>query len=140
MAAGSHFVRCFRIDGNGRPPEYEVGMHTEQSLAALSDRDLDAVVAEVIFGFASKLVHGERASWYEDENSNQIPAYSQTWEDMGLIVDHMRSNGWTFTLDVSLDRGWPEAYFHGKQLGVASAETYPRAVAMAAVLAVQGKG
>ena len=83
---------------------------------------------------------GERASWYEDENSNRIPAYSTTWEGIGLIVEHMKQNGWTFTLDVSLDREWPEAYFHGKQFGAASAETYPRAVATAAVLAAQGKG
>jgi hypothetical protein len=65
--------------------------------------------------------------------------YSTTWEGLGLIVEHMRQNGWTFALDVSLDREWPEAYFHGKQFGAASAETYPRAVAIAAVLAAQGK-
>jgi hypothetical protein len=116
-------------------------MHSADSLAALSDEELDAIVAEAVFGIASKLVHGERASWYEDENSNQIPAYSSSWEGIGLIVEHMRSNGWTFTLDVSLDNEWPEARFHkpGMQMGAASAATYPRAVATAAVLAVQGK-
>jgi hypothetical protein len=101
-------------------------MHTEESLAALSDRELDAVVAEVVFGIVP--IHC-------------YPAYSSTWEGIGLIVEHMRQNGWTFALDVSLDNEWPEARFHhtGKPMGAAVAEMYPRAVAMAAVLAAQGK-
>src|SRR5689334_18907458 len=73
--------------------------------------------------------------------------YSQTWDDMEFVVEHMTRLGWTFRLSTYSDgyQAWFEKYHHVEpgedtpdDIYRANAETAPLAVCRAALLAVKG--
>ncbi|WP_435018429.1 hypothetical protein TA3x_000403 [Tundrisphaera sp. TA3] len=128
--------------------------HTLESLEAMPARELDAVVAEVVFGldpWVPKRDPHTGAEHHEDKVlGSGIPYYSTTWDGFGAIFLRLRE------LNLGLSMGGHPAempnvqaynnnyqvYIPQRSLGV-SAPELPRAAAIAAVIlvqAVQGAG
>ena len=71
--------------------------------SALSDRELDALVAE-------RVMEWERVRRYEiddvaltagtrhDGRRVEVPFYSTTWEGAGLVLEAMRERGWRWAV------------------------------------------
>jgi hypothetical protein len=111
--------------------------HTAESLAALPDRELDAIVAKVVFGIALEIFRGKTTSWYEDSGGNQIPPYSETYEYMGMVIDWMQKLGFHVNMGTYLN-GKAHAHFGVNYFDkVNEAETLSRTIAIASILAVQ---
>jgi hypothetical protein len=117
--------------------------HTAESLEALPDMELHAVVSKVVF----KADATENA-----EACYHLPVYPATYRGMGMVVKRMRKLGFTYALysDGMLScpgyawtenfpraRFFKEGEFMAERVAEANAETLPRAVAIAAILAVQ---
>jgi hypothetical protein len=129
-------------------------VYTLASLEAMSDRELDAVVASVLFGetVSRAELPGGGVDWAIDRA--MVPCYTAYWQGFGDIVERMQQlhPGWRFSLlggDTDIEGegfGWKAEWFgeadprknYGQRHGSARAETPFRAVAIAAVLAVQG--
>ena len=146
--------------------------YTAESLAALPDRELDALVAEVVFGqalqwrvcddigvfhsspFASKEEALQDAPFAEGTNVVYpcCDHYSTTWEGAGLVILRMRKLGFTYALysdgmlscpGYSWTENFPRARFFregefmAEKAAEANADTLPRAVAIASILAIQ---
>lgn len=71
--------------------------------------------------------------------SLERPRFSTTWQSMGLVVEAMRTRGWGLSLEIRCESANMIASF--KKCGVCrreKADTAPRAVALAALLALEG--
>ncbi len=112
--------------------------YSAESLAALSDVDLDGVVAELVIGrppkpgMLQRLTRGAVRRFRRNEG--ECPAYSRSHAGVGLVMESLLAKG----LTVAVAPGgvvWVAG--HGKELKYVGGVPLPRAVAIAAVLAVQ---
>jgi hypothetical protein len=114
--------------------------YSAESLAALSDMDLDDLVEEKVMGREpeSGLLDRLRRSallWYAQLTGAEAPSYSGSEAGMGLVFAALVEKG----LTVALAPGgvvWVAG--NGKEMKYVGGVTMPRAVAIAAVLAMQG--
>jgi len=128
--------------------------YTLASLEAMSGRELDAMVASVLFGETVSQVElpGGGTDWAMDRA--MVPCYTAYWQGFGDIIEQMQrlQPGWRFCLlggDTDIEGesfGWRVEWFghadpakdDGRRHASARAETPFRAAAIAAILAVQG--
>jgi hypothetical protein len=115
--------------------------------AILSDRELDALVAEKVMG-----LEVNRDMWVGDYLRHRhlvdpmlwtlVPHYSTTWDGMGMVIEAMAKLGWrlrvyemyTGPYEVTFE----QAYDHGFVERTRSDVKLPRAVALAALAALEG--
>jgi hypothetical protein len=112
--------------------------YSAESLAALSDMELDDVIEETVIGrlpepgLLQRIKRG--AVRRLSRNDGEFPAYSNSHEGMGLVLEAMLAKD--FTVEVA-PGGVVWVAGNGKELKYVGGVTMPRAVAIAAVLAVQ---
>ena len=127
--------------------------HTVKSLGALPDRDLDVVVAEVVFGQAPQWRVCDNMGVSKEEALQNAPFaegtnvvypccdhYSTTWGGMGLVVARMRELHIYLGIRCGTHYGYEAYYMRGDQFHMAAqvgAKAMPRAVAIMAILACQ---
>jgi hypothetical protein len=138
----------------------------KDEVMALEGRELDAAVAERIFGWqwlmhphlnraeifspqAVTYLRGPHYGWLPDDGSKErmrpyeAPAYSSTWNGIGLVEEAMAQRGYYLTLKSPFEPGQP--YFagftphgttgwNGRPDHEAPGATAPLAVARAALL------
>lgn len=122
----------------------------------LTPREVDAVLAERLFGWtaihvrftAGYPVNGERATALMGRRPGPlprlglIPAFSSSYEGMGVVLEAMENLGWTFYID---NEGWRSCQFLREVDGFAFWSEgddgddipLPRAVATAALAALE---
>lgn len=112
--------------------------YSAESLAALADLDLDAVVDELVMEREPEpglLQWLKRSAMRRLSRSDgEFPAYSSSHAGMGLVMEAMLAK--EFTVAVA-PGGVVWVAGNGKELKYVGGVTMPRAVAIAAVLAVQ---
>jgi hypothetical protein len=129
--------------------------HTAESLAALSDRELDALVAELVFGKIVIRSSGDETHESfvrEDGKLRQPLRYSTTWVGMGDMIERMLQFGLSVETYSINSRSFSsrECVIEDPQRGTGTdyekshlpygfghADSLPKAVAIAAILAIQ---
>jgi hypothetical protein len=112
------------------------------------DRRLDAALARALGWEERPHPQADECpglTYWVDPNGyaqNGVPAYSSTWDGLGLVVEAMRGKGYAFRLTTKSEQ-FMWAYFGplrgiGKE-GFAGDSYAPRAVALAAYQALTGK-
>lgn len=99
--------------------------YTADQLHAMSGRELDAVVAEVVMG------------WKLDSTYEQWHDFSD-WDGFGLVIDRMEALNFGAALGTRQAGAWDAHFVKDYQTYCAIGTSLPRATAIAAVLAVQG--
>ena len=113
--------------------------YSAESLAALSDMELDDVIAETVIGrppepgMLQRVTRG--AMRRLRRHDGEFPAYSSSHAGMGLVLEAMLAKDFTVAVAPG---GVVWVAGNGKELKYVGGVTIPRAVAIAAVLAVQG--
>ena len=112
--------------------------YSAESLAALADLDLDAVVDELVMEREPEpglLQWIKRSAMRRLSGSDgEFPAYSSSHSGMGLVMEAMLAKEFTVAIAPG---GVVWVAGNGKELKYVGGVTMPRAVAIAAVLAVQ---
>ena len=125
----------------GRKAEGNRMAYTTESLAQLSDRELDDVIAAMVLhrapapGWLQRLKRGA-VRRFSRSADGECPAYSSSPAGMGLVIAGMLAKG----LTVAVAPGgsvWLGGA--GREITYVGGVAMPRAVAIAAVLAVQGQ-
>ena len=112
--------------------------YTAESLAALSDVELDDVVDELVIerepepGLLQRLKR--EAVRRLTRSDGEFPAYSSSHAGVGLVMEAMLAKDFTVAVAPG---GVVWVAGNGKELKYVGGVTMPRAVAIAAVLAVQ---
>jgi hypothetical protein len=115
--------------------------YTAESLAALSDIDLDDVIEDTVIGkppepgLLQRLKRGA-VRRLSRSSAGEFPAYSSSHAGMGLVMEGMLARGFTVAVAPG---GVVWVAGNGKELKYVGGVAMPRAVAIAAVLAVQGE-
>jgi hypothetical protein len=113
--------------------------YSAEMLAALSDADLDDVIEEMVIGKQPEpgLLRRLRKGAVRRFNRSDVefPAYSSSHAGMGLVMEAMLAKGFTVAVAPG---GVVWVAGNGKELKYVGGVAMPRAVAIAAVLAVQG--
>jgi hypothetical protein len=113
--------------------------YSAESLAALSDVELDDVVEETVMDKEPKLGLLQRikrgAARRLSRNDQEFPAYSSSHAGMGLVMEAMLAKDFTVAVAPG---GVVWVAGAGREIKYVGGVTMPRAVAIAAVLAVQG--
>jgi hypothetical protein len=123
----------------GRNVEESHMAYSAESLAALSDVDLDDVVDDLVMdrepepGLLQRIKRS--AVRRLSRNDEEFPAYSTSLFGMGLVMEAMLAKDFTVAVAPG---GVVWVAGNGKELKYVGGVTMPRAVAIAAVLAVQG--
>jgi hypothetical protein len=115
--------------------------YTAEMLAALSDMDLDDVIEEIVMhrepeaGVLPRL-RRRVARWYAQivGNGAEQPGYSSSLFGMGRIMESMLDRGYTVAVAPG---GVVWVAGNGREIKYVGGITMARAVAIAAVLAVQ---
>jgi hypothetical protein len=113
--------------------------YSAESLAALSDMELDGVIEEMVLdrepepGLLQRIKRG--AVRRLSRNDGEFPAYSSSHAGMGLVLEAMLAKDFTVAVAPG---GVVWVAGNGKELKYVGGVTMPRAVAIAAVLAMQG--
>jgi hypothetical protein len=118
-------------------------IHTLSSLESLPDRDLDTIVGDIVFrGNPPRLMGWAPAAPME----KPIALFSSDWSAFGLVVERMREHGfgpqilWRFE-DHRHEVGFYHIANHWWSYAFApKPDGIPRAAAIAAIVAVQGRG
>jgi hypothetical protein len=113
--------------------------YSAESLAALSDMELDDMIEEMVMdrepelGLLQRIKRGavRRLSRSSD---GEFPAYSSSHAGIGLVLEAMLAKDFTVAVAPG---GVVWVAGNGKELKYVGGVTMPRAVAIAAVLAVQ---
>jgi hypothetical protein len=115
--------------------------YSAESLAALSDMELDDVVDELVMerepepGLLQRVKRGAvRRCVQLFGKDEEFPAYSSSHAGMGLVLGAMLAKDFTVAVAPG---GVVWVAGNGKELKYVGGITMPRAVAIAAVLAVQ---
>jgi hypothetical protein len=117
--------------------------YTAESLAALSDTQLDDVIETLVMdrepepGLLQRLKRGALRRFSMSSPDGEFPAYSSSHAGVGLIIESMMAKGFTMAVAPGCivwvaGNGKELKYVGGDSLAI------PRVVAIAAVLAVQG--
>jgi hypothetical protein len=116
--------------------------YSAESLAALSDMELDDVVEEMVIGgrpepgLLQRIKRGAVRRYGQLRgNGSEQPSYSSSHAGVGLIMEGMLAKGFTVAVAPG---GVVWVAGNGRELKYVGGVTMPRAVAIAAVLAVQG--
>jgi hypothetical protein len=116
--------------------------YTAERLAALSDIELDDVIEETVIGKEPEpgllpRLRRRAARRYARivGNGAEQPAYSSSLFGMGLVMESMLDRGYTVAIAPG---GVVWVAGNGKELKYVGGVALPRAVGIAAVLAVQG--
>jgi hypothetical protein len=113
--------------------------YSAEKLAALSDVDLDDVIDEMVIGrqpepgLLQRLKKGAVRRF--SRNDGAFPAYSSSHAGMGLVMEAMLAKDFTVAVAPG---GVVWVAGKGKELKYVGGVAMPRAVAIAAILAVQG--
>lgn len=119
-------------------PEGNGMAYSAEKLAALSDADLDGVVEEMVMdrgpepGLLQRLKRGAVRRF--SRNDGEFSAYSSSHAGMGLVLEAMLAKDFTVAVAPG---GVVWVAGNGKELKYVGGVAMPRAVAIAAVLAVQ---
>ncbi len=114
--------------------------YSAESLAALSDVELDGVVDQLVMerdpepGLLQRIKRG--AVRRLGRNDGEFPAYSSSHAGTGLVLEAMMAKDFTVAVAPG---GVVWVAGNGKELKYVGGVAMPRAVAIAAVLAVQGE-
>ena len=114
-------------------------VYSAESLAQLSDIELDNVIEKMVMdrepvpGLLQRIKRG--AMRRLSRNDGEFPAYSSSHAGMGLVMEAMLAKDFTVAVAPG---GVVWVAGNGKELKYVGGVTIPRAVAIAAVLAVQG--
>jgi hypothetical protein len=114
--------------------------YSAESLAQLSDMELDDVIEETVIGKEPEpglLQRIKRSAIrrFSRSSDGEFPAYSSSHAGMGLVLEAMLAKDFTVAVAPG---GVVWVAGNGKELKYVGGVTMPRAVAIAAVLAVQG--
>jgi hypothetical protein len=129
----------FADTDGGRDAEGNGMAYSAESLALLSDMELDNVIEEMVMdkapapGLLQRLKRG--AVRRLSRNDGAFPAYSSSHAGMGLVMEAMLAKDFTVAVAPG---GIVWVAGNGKEMKYVGGVTMPRAVAIAAVLAVQG--
>jgi hypothetical protein len=113
-------------------------VYSAESLALLSDMALDGVIAAMVMdkapasGLLQRLTSGA-VRWFR-RRDRAFPAYSSSHAGMGLVMEAMLAKDFTVAVAPG---GIVWVAGNGRELKYVGGVTMPRAVAIAAVLAVQ---
>ena len=115
--------------------------YSAESLAALSDMELDDLIEEIVMERepeAGLLQRIKRSAVrrFSRSSDGEFPAYSSSHAGMGLVLEAMLAKDFTVAVAPG---GVVWVAGNGKELKYVGGVTMPRAVAIAAVLAVQGE-
>jgi hypothetical protein len=114
--------------------------YTAESLAALSAIELDDVVDELVMdkepelGLLQRLKRGAARRLSRNGSDGEFPAYSSSHAGMGLVMEGMLAKGFTVAVAPG---GIVWVAGSGREIKYVGGVATPRAVAIAAVLAVQ---
>jgi len=114
--------------------------YSAESLAALSDMELDEVIEELVMdrgpepGLLQRITRGAMRRF--SRSDGEFPAYSTSHAGMGLVLEAMLAKDFTVAVAPG---GVVWVAGNGKELKYVGGVAMPRAVAIAAVLAVQGE-
>jgi len=123
----------------GRDAEGDCMAYSAESLAALSDMELDDVIEETVIGkepepgLLQRIKRGA-VRRFGRSSDGEFPAYSSSHAGMGLVLEAMLAKDFTVAVAPG---GVVWVAGNGKELKYVGGVTMPRAVAIAAVLAVQ---
>jgi hypothetical protein len=112
--------------------------YSAESLAALSDMELDDVIEEIVLdrepepGLLQRIKRG--AVRRLSRNDGEFPAYSSSHAGMGLVLEAMLAKDFTVAVAPG---GVVWVAGNGRELKYVGGVTMPRSVAIAAILAVQ---
>ncbi len=115
---------------------------TRADLEQLPDRELDALVAELVFGIEARVpkrcMHTGAIHHEETVVRGDLPFYSSSWAGFGLMVERMRELGFGCELSLYPD-GFDSVCFtrNFKSTHIRDDRNLMRAAATAAVLAMQ---
>jgi hypothetical protein len=115
--------------------------YSAESLAQLSDMELNDVIEETVVGKPSapgllqRLKRGAVRRFSRHGSDGERPAYSSSHAGMGLVMEAMLAKDFTVAVAPG---GVVWVAGNGKELKYVGGIAMPRAVAIAAVLAVQG--
>jgi hypothetical protein len=76
---------------------------------SLTGRELDAIIAERLFGWTETKLWGGGACVGvppDRETVFDVPRYSGGWAGAGLVVDEMRRRGWQLLLHETMAGNW----------------------------------
>jgi hypothetical protein len=116
-------------------------VYSAESLARLSDMELDDVIEEIVMdrepepGLLQRLKRSAVRRLSRSGSDGGFPAYSSSYAGMGLVMEAMLAKD--FTVAVS-PGGVVWVAGAGREIKYVGGVAMPRAVAIAAVLAVQG--
>jgi hypothetical protein len=114
--------------------------YSAESLAALSDMELDDVIEAMVMdrepepGLLQRIKRGAVRRF--SRNDGAFPAYSSSHAGMGLVMEAMLAKDFTVAIAPG---GVVWVAGNGRELKYVGGVTMPRSVAIAAVLAVQGE-
>jgi hypothetical protein len=112
--------------------------YSAESLAALSDMELDDVIEELVMdrepepGLLQRIKRG--AVRRLSRSDGEFPAYSSSHAGMGLVLEAMLAKDFTVAVAPG---GVVWVAGNGRELKYVGGVTMPRSVAIAAILAVQ---
>jgi hypothetical protein len=115
--------------------------YTAEMLAALSDMDLDDMIEELVMdrepepGLLQRIKRGAVRRLSRNGPDGEFPAYSSSHAGMGLVLEGMLAKGFTVAVAPG---GVVWVAGAGREIKYVGGVPMPRAVAIAAVLAVQG--
>jgi len=116
--------------------------YTAESLAQLSDTQLDDVIEELVMnrepepGLLQRIKRSAIRQYGQLRGKDkEFPAYSSSYAGMGLVMEGMLAKGFTVAVAPG---GVVWVAGNGKELKYVGGVAMPRSVAIAAVLAVQG--
>jgi len=115
--------------------------YTAEELAQLSDTALDDIVDELVMdkelerGLLQRIKRGAVRRLSRNGSDGEFPAYSSSHAGMGLVMEGMLARGFTVAIAPG---GVVWVAGAGREIKYVGGIAMPRAVAIAAVLAVQG--
>jgi hypothetical protein len=115
--------------------------YTAEMLAALSDMDLDEVIEEVVMdrepepGLLQRIKRSAVRRLSRNGPDGEFPAYSSSHAGMGRVMESMLDKGYTVAIAPG---GVVWVAGNGREIKYVGGIAMARAVAIAAVLAVQG--
>jgi hypothetical protein len=114
--------------------------YTAEMLAALSDMDLDGMIEALVMdrepetGLLQRIKRGAVRRLGRNGSDGEFPAYSSSHAGMGLVMEGMLAKGFTVAVAPG---GVVWVAGNGREMKYVGGVAMPRAVAIAAVLAVQ---
>ena len=102
------------------------------SIAALTDREIDALVAERIFGIRNHNLRNHKG-----DTSAHIGHFSTNIGSAFLVVERMREKGWEVVICASRGK-WDVTFGRDQDDAQAYGDTAPRAICLAALSAMNG--